>query len=127
MPFERDPARDNELLLRLPPPLSNIIITPPRRSDVIDRLEGLNDMEVVRWLCGPPYPYTMEDSEERNAKITKLCADAEVAYEKVINGDTSTWPNDAPVQIIREIDPGTGAQKFLGVVDIFRYFFHRDR
>lgn len=35
----------------------NIILTPPRLSDVAYSLEYLNDARVHEWLQGPPFPY----------------------------------------------------------------------
>ncbi len=32
-------------------------------NDVDDIVEGLNNLNVTRWLAGAPYPYTQEDAE----------------------------------------------------------------
>lgn len=36
----------------------NIIITPPRESDIPYIIPPMNDSRVHVWLNGPPYPYT---------------------------------------------------------------------
>ena len=123
MPLERDHAHGKELFLRLPSPHSEIIITPPRPSDVEDQVEGLNDLNVAQWLQGPPYPYTIEDSKEWTAITTKTCAEAEASYEKLMQGDGSMGLESAPVCIIREEDPKTGVQKYLGAIGIRRAAF----
>ena len=31
-------------------------------NDVDDMVEGLNNLNVTKWLAGAPYPYTKEDA-----------------------------------------------------------------
>lgn len=54
-PLEINPlTREPFLRLRGHP---NIIITPPRLTDVPFIVPALNDEQVYTWLIGPPFPY----------------------------------------------------------------------
>ena len=33
-------------------------------NDIADMVEGLNNINVTKWLAGAPYPYTVKDAEE---------------------------------------------------------------
>ena len=55
-PLEWDATR-NEPFLRLPAPLSHIIITPPRESDAAEKVPHLNDPKVYNGLSNPPWPH----------------------------------------------------------------------
>lgn len=41
-----------------------LILTPPRREDLSDQVECLNDPAVAPQLIGPPFPYTLEMAQE---------------------------------------------------------------
>ena len=67
------------------------------KRDVNDIVEGLNDLEVTKWLAFAPYPYTKKDAEEwinyciKSAKKGKNRDSYEFAIElksekKVIGG-----------------------------------------
>ena len=34
-------------------------------NDIADMVEGLNNINVTKWLAGAPYPYTEKDAEDR--------------------------------------------------------------
>ncbi|KAH8704984.1 hypothetical protein BGW36DRAFT_421564 [Talaromyces proteolyticus] len=90
MPIQTDPLT-SEPYIRLPPPLSHIIVTPPRltdpqtssiispaspslastdsrdhltvpAADIAARTAALNDVAVYDWLESPPYPYSAADA-----------------------------------------------------------------
>ncbi|KZV67639.1 hypothetical protein PENSPDRAFT_754797 [Peniophora sp. CONT] len=67
-PLEWDATR-NEPFLRLPAPLSHIILTPPRPSDAEDMVEPMNDPKVYNGLRSTPWPFTLEHGQSRNNKI----------------------------------------------------------
>ncbi|KAI0053431.1 hypothetical protein FA95DRAFT_1552492 [Auriscalpium vulgare] len=67
-PFEIDP-RTGEPYLRLPPPLSHIVITPPRPSDAPTAVRLFNDPLVYRWVSTPPFPYLLEHAEDWYALV----------------------------------------------------------
>jgi len=41
-----------------------LILRDWKDKDVIDLVEGLNDLEVTKWMAVIPYPYTRKDAEE---------------------------------------------------------------
>ncbi len=48
-----------------------LVLRPPKESDIADRVENLNDLNVSCWLRSVPYPYTIKDDEAwiRKSKI----------------------------------------------------------
>ena len=40
-----------------------ILLRTPEMGDVSDLVEGLNNLEVAKWLAGAPYPYTEQDAK----------------------------------------------------------------
>ena len=76
--------RTNDPYLRLPPPHSNIIITPPRSRppdgadtddcDEADMIEVLNDFSVTKNLTLPPYPFQREDADKWVGFARKECS-----------------------------------------------------
>jgi len=108
-----------EPYLRLPAPLDNIVITPPRKDDAASLIPILNDPAVYKWLAGIPHPYTEKDarewlgiSTERSAKILReLDGEGEI---KTASG--------CPVTSIREVKED-GTQILIGSVGVFRSSF----
>ena len=41
-----------------------LILRPYKLSDVDDIVEGLNNINVSKWLAFVPYPYTLEDAKD---------------------------------------------------------------
>lgn len=70
-PLEWDAAR-NEPFLRLPAPLSHIILTPPRPSDAEDMVEPMNDPRVYNGLRSPPWPFTLDHGTVRVARTVNV-------------------------------------------------------
>jgi len=110
-----------EPFLRLLPPHSNIILTPPRATDedISAAVEILNDMRVVRWLSGPPYPYTAEHGRvwfEITAKRSKEI------MEEIEAAEPNAFIGGCPVGVIREIKED-GTEVFLGDCSINAWGF----
>ena len=40
-----------------------LILRQYRLEDIDDVVEGLNNLNVTKWLAGAPYPYTKKDAE----------------------------------------------------------------
>jgi RimJ/RimL family protein N-acetyltransferase len=128
--FERDPAREGELFLRLPAPLAHIILTPPRKSDVPALVAYMNDFEVAKQLTGPPYPYTAKDSDEFYPMIAKECEDAARQYEAMVAGNEGSkrWLDALPIRAIRDTNAANhqwndGGQLFIGDIGLRRATF----
>jgi len=115
-------------ILRLPAPLQNIIITPTRYSDGEGVIELLSDPRVYMNLAGPPYPYGQKEWDEWFPILDKLNKDALTELHNVLKtrkdgGEGRNWTNGAPMTSIREIDPKTGEQKFIGMINATRTHF----
>jgi hypothetical protein len=122
---------DNLPFLRLPAPNENIIFTMPRYSDGAAVIEILSDPRVYMNLAGPPYPYGQKEWDSWFPTMDKLCKNAlaewrEVEKTRNQGGDGKLWTNGVPFTAIREVDPTTGEQKFIGTLGTTRtnYIFH---
>ncbi|KAF7345410.1 Acetyltransferase, GNAT family [Mycena venus] len=110
-----------EPYLRLPAPFSNIIITPPRMSDVAPSAAILVDPAVSVWMGpqGPGSTYTVAQAE---GWLTKLTARTD-ALVKELGGATDPHghkPVDGcPLRHIRE-EQADGSDVFIGDVGIYR-------
>ena len=106
-----------EVFLRLPAPHENIIITPPRDSDVVDLVLILNDPRVIKFLLGLPFPYLSHHAEEwlgtMKSKSAKILEDLREG-KTVVDG--------CPVQYVREVQPD-GTELLLGDVTATRYVY----
>jgi len=124
---------NNSPFIRLPAPHTNIIITPPCYSDGDAVITVLNDPRVYMNLAGPPFPYAKKDWDERFPMIEKATSDAltewrEVAKSRNEMGDGNQlekrWMSRGlPVSAIRDVDPVTGEQKFVGDIGVRRREF----
>jgi hypothetical protein len=84
-------------------------------------------------LAGPPFPYTRKDWDEWFPMIEKATSDALVEWREVDksrkenergSGEEKRWLGEGlPVSSIREVDPVTGEQKFIGDIGIRRREF----
>jgi hypothetical protein len=119
---------NNSPFIRLPAPNENIIITPSQYSDGDAVIKLLSDPRVYMNLAGPPYPYGQKEWDswfpilERASKNT-LAEWREVEKSRKERGHGRQWvtgAHGAPVTAIREIDPVTGEQKFIGSIDATR-------
>ncbi|KAH9950908.1 GNAT domain-containing protein [Amylocystis lapponica] len=123
-PLQVNPAT-GEPFLRLPSPLKNIIITPPRMSDAPFLVQNLNDPSVRRWLKTPPYPYLpshaeswLPDSKAESDDILRELEQASLDHPdgplKIVGG--------CPVRTIREVKED-GTDVFIGDIYLHRCAF----
>jgi RimJ/RimL family protein N-acetyltransferase len=63
-----------------------LILRDWKDKDVIDLVEGLNDLEVTKWMAVIPYPYTRKDAEEwiKHCKETTKKGKKRDSYEFAI-------------------------------------------
>ena len=122
---------NNSPFIRLPAPHQNIIITPSRYSDGDAVIEVLSDPRVYMNLAGPPFPYGQKEWDDWFAILEKASKDAlsewrEVQKTRKEGGEGRRWTNGVPVTAIRDVDPVTGEQKFIGSIDATRtnFTFH---
>jgi len=84
----------------------NIILTPPRLSDITSYPPILNDPRVHKWLIGPPFPYLPEHAEAWY-KIIKVDSDkglAELNAARSVEGLVTI--GDCPIRAIRVKENG---------------------
>jgi hypothetical protein len=103
-----------EVFLRLPAPHENVIITPPRESDIADIISILNDPRVYKTLVGTPLPYHHHHAVEW-LKTVKNRSDK--VLEDLREGKTVV--DGCPVQHIREVQPD-GTELYLGDLSVSR-------
>ncbi|KZV65569.1 hypothetical protein PENSPDRAFT_756366 [Peniophora sp. CONT] len=122
-PLEWDATR-NEPFLRLPAPLSHIILTPPRPSDAEAMVEPMNDPKVYIGLRSPPWPFTLEHGQSRNNKIVDDWHDQLRGLEEAaMQGEDAPLVTFAfsPVRCIR--DTSGESQLYLGDFHLGRTTF----
>ena len=118
-PLLVEPETD-EPYLRLPKPLHNIIITPPRLTDA-EALAGiLSNNEVAKWLTFIPQPYGINEAEEwltfSKAQTDELLQNLRQA------GSEATFVDSCPVRTLREVR-SDGSQVMIGSIGIGRSSF----
>ncbi|OJK02148.1 hypothetical protein ASPACDRAFT_114832 [Aspergillus aculeatus ATCC 16872] len=138
MPILYNPETQ-EPYLRLPAPLSHIILTPHRlhqlKETIAAKVPLLNDPRIYLNLTGPPYPYLREHEEEW---VKSKCAAAEPVLRALrAEFETSVQQQQhfdlCPFTVIREVieeDPQTGHPKqdvLIGDIEIARYMFYEYR
>ncbi|TCD65676.1 hypothetical protein EIP91_002303 [Steccherinum ochraceum] len=123
-PLEIDP-NTGEPFLRLPAPRTNIIITPPRPTDVPGLVALYNDPELAQWLNSIPHPFLEEHAEPR---LARMIASSEVVM-KEIQAAEAAFPEGplqfiggCPVTALREVKPD-GTQVYIGDVKVRRCLF----
>ncbi|TDL25993.1 acyl-CoA N-acyltransferase [Rickenella mellea] len=119
-PLDVNPS-SGEVFLRLSSPHENIIITPPRLSDVDVIPALMNDPRVHQTLEGPPYPYLPEHAELW-IKAVKSGCDAVLAQLEHAAETGQMGPiivDGCPVRILREVRED-GTDIFLGDIAIDR-------
>lgn len=118
--------------IALPEPHSNIIITHSRFEDGDVLIPMMNDPRVYMNLTGPAFPYTQKDWEEFFSKTEKSRSEAlaewkEIEKSKMEAGDDGKdfkrWIGGTPVNCLREIDPETKQQRFIGHISVRRRGF----
>ncbi|EPT01564.1 hypothetical protein FOMPIDRAFT_1023242 [Fomitopsis schrenkii] len=111
-----------EPYLRLPSPHANIIITPPRMSDVDALVGHLNDTKVVNSLIGPPYPYLTSHAESWISTVKGKSDGILAELEQQHPDGPLKFVGGSPVHYIREVaDDGT--ETFIGDLFIHRCEF----
>lgn len=138
-----------EPYLRLPTPLSNIIITPHRLENIDETAtalaEILNDPQVYLWLEGTPYPYQHEDGVKwikANCKENEDVLSALRRYleqhESISNSKSAAvaskqdreYLDSCPFTCIREVleeDAASGTpvkDRLIGDMKLARYTFY---
>ena len=101
----------HEIILAVP--ASRYSLTPPRLSDVADKLRLLNDPSVSPSLYSPPNHSTTSDG---TARTTAALKDTSAIVERWVGTGT---PDGCPFQAIREVDE-LGEQSFVGELGVFR-------
>ncbi|KXN84571.1 hypothetical protein AN958_12319 [Leucoagaricus sp. SymC.cos] len=121
-PFEINPnTREPFIRLRKHP---NVIITPPRETDIPNVIPPLNDERVHIWLGSCPFPYATEHAKNWITKIKNNCDSGlkeltESLRAKNDGGDGSITLTHSPVRFLREIQED-GTEIFLGDIGITR-------
>jgi len=114
-----------EPYLRLPKPLDDIIITPPRLSDAPSLVHNLNDPSVCKWLETPPYPYLPEHADYWLSIVMKSSDDILRELAEAGEGQAdSPLPavGGCPVRHLREVKED-GTDVFIGTIEIRRCCF----
>jgi hypothetical protein len=109
-----------EPFLRLSAPFSNIIITPPRMSDVEPSVAILNDPKVGTWM-GPPMStqgYSVAKAQKWLARVKEETDAAALELQSTPDGPFS----GCPVRHIREVQED-GSEVFIGDVGLSRSSF----
>ncbi|KAM3075548.1 hypothetical protein ACMFMG_007690 [Clarireedia jacksonii] len=111
--------------LRIPHPSMKIILTEPRRTDNSVSIKWMNHPAIYMALTGPPYPYTQESFDGFFDAVllpTSQLASEELheAFIAKGRGETKWVGTRVPFPTIREEDPKTGEQRFIGQFDIRR-------
>ncbi|KAF8166538.1 acyl-CoA N-acyltransferase [Mycena galopus ATCC 62051] len=113
-------ATTGEPFLRLPAPFSNIILTPPRMSDVARSVEIMNDPFIFKWMGqGTLYSYTAEKAE---AWLTQLKAETDAQVAELRGATEPHLVSGCPVRHIRE-EQADGTDVFLGDLSLIRSSF----
>ncbi|KAF5352386.1 hypothetical protein D9756_005806 [Leucocoprinus leucothites] len=119
-PFEVNP-RTQEPMIRLRKH-QNIVITPPRESDIPCVIPHLNDERVHIWLGGPPYPYTTEHARNWITRIKNECDLGLKDLNDALKDATTTKPlvlSHLPVRFLRELQED-GTDVYLGDIGLTR-------
>jgi hypothetical protein len=108
-------ATTGEPFLRLPAPFSNIIVTPPRMSDVEPSVAIMGDPAVAQWMgrIGPGSTYTTARAE---AWLTALKAQTDAMVEELRGAGPVSG---CPLRHIRE-ERADGTDVFIGDVGLVR-------
>ncbi|KAF7307465.1 N-acetyltransferase domain-containing protein [Mycena indigotica] len=114
-PLEVNPTT-GEPFLRLPG-YDNIVLTPPRMSDVEAMVPVFNDERVYQWLTGTPFPYTKANAEwwlgENAVPLSqRILAELEAARDE----PALKMVDSCPVTIIREV-LADGSEILVGGID----------
>ncbi|KAJ7597422.1 hypothetical protein C8J56DRAFT_1001346 [Mycena floridula] len=117
-PLEVNP-QTGELFLRLASPHENIIITPPRHSDV-QRLTEIAANPLVYEFMGGLMPL---DEEKATTWIKKWRDLSDNVIQKLTENEEGGWLDGCPVRSIRETYKD-GTDLYLGDIDLRRCIWH---
>ncbi|RDB29408.1 hypothetical protein Hypma_015951 [Hypsizygus marmoreus] len=117
-PLEVNP-RTGEPFLRLRKH-KNVILTPPRSSDIPENIRYLNDPHVNDMLSGPPVPYLLEHAEAWYKVISTPSEETLAAIEAARDMPDLITVRHCPVRVIREVKED-GEDVFLGDIGLLRF------
>ena len=120
-PLQIDP-QNGEPYLRLPVPLDNIIITPPRLDDADSLVKTLGHDDVVKWLTAIPKPYGLQDAESWLEASKQQTDEVLRELDETHAGDPGTFVERCPVRTIRECQ-ADGTQVLIGSIGVGRCSF----
>ncbi|KAJ7777212.1 hypothetical protein B0H16DRAFT_1406775 [Mycena metata] len=113
-------ATTGEPFLRLPAPFENIIITPPRMSDIAPSTVIMGNPAVSRWM-GPNGPGSTYTEVQAEGWISKIKPEADAILDEVRR--TPGGPiSGCPVRHVRE-ERADGTDIFIGDIAIARASF----
>ncbi|KXN88940.1 hypothetical protein AN958_06811 [Leucoagaricus sp. SymC.cos] len=100
----------------------NIIITPPRSTDVPFIVPLLNDQRVHVWLLSPPYPYNEEHARQFIDAVKPNCDQSLEHFLRAtqlgVEGP-AIYMTHSPVRFLREIQED-GSDIFIGDIELDR-------
>ncbi|KAJ7623728.1 acyl-CoA N-acyltransferase [Roridomyces roridus] len=105
-----------EPFLRLPAPFQNMIITPPRMSDVKPSVAILKDPAVALWM-GSTAPGKEYAEPKAEGWLTKIVAETDVGVQEMKRGESPF--SVCPIRHLRE-ERAEGGDVFLGDVGVYR-------
>jgi len=112
--------KTGEPYLRLPAPLDNIILTPPRMTDADATVAIMNDEGVAMKLASPPYPYLHEHAISWLEKETERNRCAMEEIDRATRSSAGeVFFSECPVQSIRE-EKEDGEEVYIGDVRLAR-------
>ncbi len=130
--MEFDPATST-YFIRLPPPYTNITLTPGFLEDAPIKISSLNNPAVYMNLSGPPYPYTESDcanwfktlsatndaalSQYLLVQASRSAKEGDAGEQGVNTSEGKKWVDGLPVSAIREDG------KFIGEFSVNRRGF----
>ncbi|KAJ3575239.1 hypothetical protein NP233_g1228 [Leucocoprinus birnbaumii] len=100
---------------------ANIVITPPRETDIPEVIPHLNDERIHLWLT-TAYPYTVEHARTWNTRIISECQSGLHELNAALKDTTSPKPivlNQLPVRVLRELQED-GTDKYIGDIGCIR-------
>ncbi|KAJ7483175.1 GNAT domain-containing protein [Mycena latifolia] len=106
-----------EPFLRLPAPFTNIIITPPRMSDVEPSLAILKNRAVSIWM-GPPMSTIEYTAARAETWLAKVKQETDAALQEVQSAPNGPF-SGCPVRHIREVQED-GTDVFIGDIGLGR-------
>ncbi|EAU92300.1 acetyltransferase [Coprinopsis cinerea okayama7 len=110
-PIERHPIT-GEMILRLRKH-PNLILTPPRESDVPKLAEYLSDPRISSFLASPPIPYRIEHAQ---AWLARAISERGAVVEEIESKGSGPFTG-CPFQFIRQLK-GDGSDEMIGAIHL---------